>query len=261
MTDTLDFDEDFLGDLERLYRTESMTRRRAFVRERLGLDAGDTVLSIGTGPGFEPRGFARVVGEGGRVVGVDASLAMLAASRDRCSGFPQVAFQVGDATDLPVDDGAIGKAAAVQVYEYVTDVDAAVAELYRVLAPGGRAVVFDSDWGSLTYDVDDQKRSRRVLGAYDDHCLHPRIALTLRSTLERADFEVIDVDAFTHVETVPGGVGEQMASFVADFAAARSEIPEAVVDAWMADIDERIERDEFFFSFSQYAFVVGKPGR
>lgn len=259
MVDALDFDERFLEALERLYRTDSMRGRRAFVRERLALAPGETVLSVGTGPGFEPRGFARAVGEGGRVVGVDASPTMLAESRERCAGFPQVELREGDATDLPVDDGAVGKAAAVQVYEYVSDVDAAVAELHRALAPGGRAVVVDSDWDTATYHVEDRERSRRVLAAYDDHCLHPRLALTLGATLSRAGFEVVDAEAFTHVETAGGGVGEQLAAMIADFVAAGDDVPQDVVDAWLADVDERIDRGEFFFSFSQYGFVVERP--
>ena len=259
MADALEFDEGVLEDLEALYETESMTERRAFVRGRLDLEPGEAVLSVGTGPGFEPRGLARAVGEDGRVLGVDASETMLAVSRERCADLPQVELREGDATELPVEDASVGKAAAVQVYEYVPEVQTAAGELYRVLAPGGRAVVFDSDWDSVAYNVADHDRSARVLSAYDAHCPHPRIALTLGSTLRGAGFDLVDAEAFTHVETGPGGVGEQMADLVADFVGARSDLDEDTVAGWRADLDDHLARGEFFFSFSQYAFVVEKP--
>lgn len=257
MTDGLDFDEGMLADLARLYATDSMTRRRAFVRDRLDLQAGDSVLSVGTGPGFEVEGLAAAVGPGGRVLGVDASPAMLAAARERCAGDPQASFEEGAATALPVEDGAFDRAAAVQVYEYVEDVDAALAELHRALAPGGRAVVFDSDWDSLAFGVEDGARGERVLSAYDAHCPHPRVARWLRPALSRAGFEVVEVAPFTHVETAPGGVGSELARLVGDFVAARAgDVEAAEVDAWLADLDARAEAGEFFFSFSQYAFVA-----
>ena len=259
MTEAFEFDESFLADLERLYRTESMAARRAFVRDLLRPETGESVLSLGTGTGVEPRGLARAVGEDGSVLGVDASSTMLAESRERCSGPPQTAFLAGEATDLPVEDGTVGKAAAVQVYEYVPDVAAAAAELRRVLAPGGRAVVVDTDWGTVAYNVADRSRSERVLAAYEAHCLHPRLPRTLGSTLERAGLDLVDVDAFTHVETEPGGVGDQVASMAADFVAAGEDVPAETAEAWRDDLDERAAAGEFFFSYSQYAFVVERP--
>lgn len=259
MTEAFEFDEHFLTDLERLYRTESMAARRAFVRDLLGPEPGESVLSLGVGPGFEPRGLARAVGEGGIVLGVDTASTMLAETRERCSGLPQTAFTAGDATDLPVRDGTVGKAAAVQVYEYVPDVAAAASELRRVLAPGGRAVVVDTDWGTVAFNVADRTRSERVLAAYGAHCLHPRLPRTLGATLERAGLDLVDVQAFTHVETEPGGVGDQVATMAADFVAAGEDVPAETAEAWRADLDERAAAGEFYFSYSQYAFVVEKP--
>lgn len=259
MSDVLDFDGDAIESLNRLYRTDSMEERRAFVRRKLSPDPGESVLSVGTGPGFESRGLARSVGEDGHVLGIDASPSMLAVARDRCSDLPQAAFQAGEATALPVDDGAFECATAVQVFEYVEDVGAAAAELHRALAPGGRAVVFDSDCDTMVYGVEDPERSRRVLRAFDAHCTHPRIARTLRPTLEGAGFDVVDVAPYTHCETSPEGAGGQMADMIGEFVRARDGPGRDEVDAWLTDLEARADAGEFFFSFSQYAFVVEKP--
>src|SRR3981081_2280046 len=55
----------------------------------------------------------------------------------------------GDAVVLPFPDGSFDAAVSTQVYEYVADMPRALAELRRVLRPGGRAVVLDTDWDSL----------------------------------------------------------------------------------------------------------------
>jgi arsenite methyltransferase len=60
----------------------------------------------------------------------------------------------GDATALPFPDGAFDAAAAVQVYAYVEDLDMALAELFRVLRPGGRAVVLDTDLDSMVWHAE-----------------------------------------------------------------------------------------------------------
>lgn len=260
MGDAFEFDEGMIESMDRVYRTDSMVRRRAFVREKLAPDPGDAVLSVGTGPGFEPLGLARAVGKDGRVLGVDASPAMLAVARERCADRPQVTLQTGDATALPLDDASFQKATAVQVLEYVDDVDAGVDELHRVLAPGGRAVVFDSDYDTLVYGAGDARRSRRVLRAYDAHCAHPRIATTLRPTLERAGFDVVEVAPYTHCETTPDGVGGALADEIGTFVEAQTDLPAEEADAWLDDLDARADAGEFFFSFTQYAFVAEKPG-
>lgn len=259
MSSGFEFDEGMVESLERVYRTDSIVRRRAFVREKLAPDPGEAVLSVGAGPGFEPLGLSRAVGTNGRVLGVDASPSMLAVARERCADRPQVSFSTGEATSLPVDDASFGKATAVQVLEYVDDVEAAVAELRRVLAPGGRAVVFDSDFDTLVYGAEDSRRSRRVLRAYDAHCAHPRIATTLRATLERAGFHVAEIVPHTHCETSPDGVGGELVDEIGAFVGARTDLPDDEVEAWLADVEARAEAGEFFFSFTQYAFVAEKP--
>lgn len=260
MGDGFEFDEGMIESMDRVYRTDSMVRRRAFVREKLAPDSGDAVLSVGAGPGFEPLELARAVGTDGRVLGVDASPSMLAVARERCTDRPQVALQAGEATALPIGDASFDKATAVQVLEYVDDVDAAVDELHRVLAPGGRAAVFDSDYDTLVYGAEDPGRSRQVLRAYDAHCAHPRIATALRATLERAGFEVVDVAPYTHCETAPDGVGGALADEIGAFVGARTDVPDDEVDAWLADLGQRADAGEFFFSFTQYAFVAEKTG-
>lgn len=261
MSDGVDFDEEMVTKMERMYRTASMRERRQWIRDALALKSGEEVLSIGTGPGFESRGLAEDIGKRGRVHGIDTADPMLAVARDRCADYPQATFELGDAAGLPVQDGAFDAAVAVQVYEYVPDLDVAFGELYRALRPGGRAVVFDSDWSTLTYHATDEARSDRVIEAFDAHCPHPRLARTLKPRLERASFDVTDQDVFVHFETElhDDAFGGVLMSAMKGFVTEQGRIDEAEAEAWIDDLHERAEAGEYFFNFNQYLFEVKKP--
>jgi ubiquinone/menaquinone biosynthesis C-methylase UbiE len=107
------------------------------------LQPGERVLDTGSGPGLVAE-MAEVVGQSGRVTGLEVSDSMLALGRRRCadpSFRERVAFVKADAAALPFPDGTFDLAVSTQVYEYVADLKAAFAELHRVLRPGGRALV------------------------------------------------------------------------------------------------------------------------
>lgn len=261
MTDGVEFDEEVVAALEDLYQTASMAERRRRIREALALEPGEQVLSVGCGPGFESRELAKDVGEAGRVHGVDTAAPMLAVARERCADLPQTTFEAADATDLPVEAGAFDAAAAVQVYEYVPDLETAFASLSRALKPGGRAVVFDSDWATMRYHAADRERSDRILAAFDAHCPYPFLARTLRPRLVQAGFEVTAAEPFVHFETEldDNSVGGAMLDPIADFVGEETDVDETTVAAWVDDVRERGEAGEFFFSFTQFLFVAELP--
>ena len=72
-------------------------------------------------------------------------------------------FREGSVTDLPFPDGAFDAAVCTQVYEYVEDMPLALREAARVLRPGGRLVVLDTDWDSIVWRSSDDARMARVL--------------------------------------------------------------------------------------------------
>lgn len=157
------FDDDLANQLETLYRTGDVLRRRRLVREALGAAPGERVLDVGCGPGFYVTELLEQVGATGLVVGVDASPQTLALARRRTQGQDNVALHQADATALPVVDASFDRALSVQVLEYVSDPAAALAELHRALRPGGRLVVWDVDWSTVSWHSADPDRMRRVL--------------------------------------------------------------------------------------------------
>jgi SAM-dependent methyltransferase len=77
-------------------------------------------------------------------------------------------------------------------YEYVQDATAALGEAFRVLRPGGRLLVLDTDWGSIVWHSGDAERMRRVLAAWEEHLVDPHPPPRLTRLLSAATTRIRD---------------------------------------------------------------------
>jgi arsenite methyltransferase len=261
MTTTLQFDEAAARRTEAVYVTPDVVAQREEVLQALALRPGERVLDIGSGPGLLARAMAGVGGPTGRVCGIDISESMLALARARCADLPNVEFQRGDATRLLFDDGSFDVAVSTQVYEYVADVDAALAELFRVLRTGGRAAVLDTDWASIVWHAGDAALMERVLAVWDEHAVDPHLPRTLAPRLRQAGFHVqrLAVVPLFNPDGDPETYSFRAIPLIAAFVAGRSGVTQEEADAWVADLRRVAERGAYFFSLNRYLFLAGKP--
>lgn len=246
--------------LERILAIDGADAFRAFVRDRLALDPDEAVLSVGCGPGFETTSLAADVDERGSVVGVDVNESSLAAARDRCADRPQVSVVRGDATALPFGDGRFDAAVAKQVLGFVPDVEAALAELYRVLAPGGRAAVVAGDADAMAIHATDRARMRRAMAVYREAGPHPNLGTRLRSLLPAAGFAVETVQPRPIVHTEINEQVERGIEVHRDALEADGSFDQSEIDAWERELRELDAVGEFLSSGTQFLYVARKPG-
>ena len=184
-------------------------------------------------------------------------------SRRRCGGQSWTEFQRADATKLPYSDDSFDAAVSTQVYEYVADVPTALAELHRVLYPGGRAVVVDTDYGSLVIHTENEARMELVLSAWNEHFVHGSLPRILSRQLLDAGFVIRhrDVIPMFNPEYRDNSYGKQLLDIMASFAVGRRGILKEEADAWLAEFAELGRQGRFFFSLNRYVFVAEKPAR
>jgi ubiquinone/menaquinone biosynthesis C-methylase UbiE len=179
-------------------------RRCETIVEFLDVQPGELVLDCGCGYGFTLR-VLRELTEA-RLVGLDLQRERVANVRARLG--EGVALVQGSALRLPFVDAAIDKAVSSEVLEHLPDDRAALAELFRVLRPGGTLVVtvpsarYPFGWDPVNY-VLERTTGRHIGGErtfsgiwYGHRRLYDEAGL--RALVQQAGFAVAEVRGLTH---------------------------------------------------------------
>ncbi len=158
---------------------------------------GALLLDLGCGTGEDALALARLVAPGGRAIGIDASAAMVDEARRRAAGEAGVAveFLRADAHALALPDAAVDGARVERVLQHLDDPGGAVAELARVVRPGGRVVAAEPDWGTFVIDSDDPAAAAVVAAAAARRLRSPGVGRTLRRRFLEAGLERVEVAA------------------------------------------------------------------
>lgn len=187
------------GGLHRLWKR--------FTIAKTGLQPGQQALDVAAGSGDLSVGMARKVGPKGRVVVTDINAAMLAEGRDRLlnEGLAgNIHYALADAESLPFATNSFHCVTIGFGLRNVTDKDAALASLYRVLKPGGRLLVLEFSKANLgplaplyeLYSFQVLPRFGQLLAGDADSYRYLAESIrkhpdqeTLRGMMERAGFE------------------------------------------------------------------------
>ncbi len=244
---------------ERFANLPEMVAQRQRVRATLALHPGERALEVGCGNGLLTLEMAQDVTYDGHITGVDISPSMVAMAEGLCAPFPNVSIATADATRLPFEDGHFDVAAVVQCLCLVSDIEAAIAELFRVLRPGGRAVILDTDWDTLAWNSADPALMARMMGLYKSVYRNAGLPRTLSKLLRSAGFDLLSRDHFAILNwrfDPDSFSGHQIEFFRA---IGEHAVSAAELDAWVESIHATAEADTYFFSLNRYVFKAAKP--
>jgi SAM-dependent methyltransferase len=255
----VDQNADPTGYIEYLRSVSDLESVQGWKRQTIqlmGVELGQTVLDVGCGRGDEVIALARVVGERGKSVGLDASAAMVAeAQRQADDARVCVELKVGDAHALPFPDATFDAARIERTLLHLAKPDRAIAELRRVTRPGGRVVAADPDWATLTVDAPDEGATAIMLQAHLSHVTNGTMGRQLRRRFIDAGFEDIayEVMAFALTDFALGdrilGLTESAHEAVAD-----GMIGSERAQAWLDSLSDADRRGRFIASLT--GFIV-----
>lgn len=153
----------FFSAMDETAEWEATKQLRAWEREQLSLHPGQRLLDVGCGLGDAALALSLDLGDQGEVVGIDGSEVMLAEARVRTADATcRMRFTVGDAGDLDEPDASFDAVRSERMLQWVPDPARAIAEMARVLRPGGLVCLTDSDWSTFDLDVGNPDIARRV---------------------------------------------------------------------------------------------------
>jgi ubiquinone/menaquinone biosynthesis C-methylase UbiE len=249
---------------ERLARYEQMfvwRPEQARLLEPAGIAKGHRVLDLGCGPGFLSLAVGDMVGPSGAVHGVDINARFVADARARAAdrAAAQVTFHHVDGPALPFADASHDRVIAKNVLEYVPDLAATLAEAVRVLAPGGKLLAIDSDWGFVIVEPWGKATVDKFFDAAAPAFREPYVGRKLPAAFHAAGLVDIDVRLLPIVDRTGGllSVLRNMRSYIRTF----GKMPDAEVDALIAAAEQGIADGTYTACLPQFLVTGTRPAR
>jgi ubiquinone/menaquinone biosynthesis C-methylase UbiE len=246
--------------LESAARSPDQALVNAVVQEVMAPAPGEELLEVGSGSGVLCRRMAPAVAPGGRLYGLDVSPGFVrqAGKYAAAEGLSEhIAFGVGAGEALPFPAASFDGAFAARLLLHVPDPGAVVSEMRRVVRPGGRVVLMDWDFETVSVDHPDREVTRRLIRWRVDN--HGGNNWSGRQLWRRAvdaglgDPQVIPVTVVARNEA---DALTQSLWRAAQVARQRGGLTPAEHDAWVGELKARLAEGRFFASIV-YFIVKG----
>ncbi|WP_084478547.1 methyltransferase domain-containing protein [Nocardia jejuensis] len=234
-------------------------RLRTWAHDALAVRPGESAVDIGSGTGSEALVFADAVGPSGTAVGVEPDPGLLAAAERRAQQHHSTAkFVSGDAYGLPFGSDTFDAALCERVFQHLTGPARAAGEIARVLKPGGRVVVMDSDWGTAIVHPGDRHVVHEVIETMIAGTTNPFAGRRLAGQLTAAGLVVDDIGSHALVQDTGVGAGA-LVTRIAEMAVARGAITEQQRDQLLADLAAGAASGDAHLSVTIFAVSAHKP--
>ncbi len=229
---------------------------KAWALEQLAPADGETAVDVGSGTGEDVVRFAKLVGPEGRAIGVEPSPG-LRAEAVRRGAAANMEFVDGYAGALPFDAESVDVLRSERVLQHVTDPAGAVEDMARVLRPGGRIALIDTDWSTAIVHPADPAVLQRMVDYFLADSANPYSGRRLRGLLAGAGLEITGETAATWIESQEGA-RQGFVSMMHLNSLEGGVITRAEAEAFAQGIADAADRGAFHLSLTMYAVSARK---
>jgi ubiquinone/menaquinone biosynthesis C-methylase UbiE len=221
---------------------------------------GEFVVDVGSGTGTMTRRLGALVAPDGQAVGVEPNPRLREVAGSRAATSPGVGFVDGLAARLPFSDGSADVVWCERVLQHVADPQAAIDEFARVLRPGGRAVLLDTDHATRVTSAMDADVEAKLLAAFMSNMPNPRSARHIPEQAMRAGFTV-DPDIGSTALIFPPRVllDSPLIAGAAATAVATGSLGQEEADAAVRALRAAAEAGHAFSAVTVFGFLLRKP--
>ena len=238
----------------------SIERLRAWMLAAGDVRRGEVCVDLGSGTGTMTRRLASLTGHDGRAVGVEPNGALREVARARAEAVGSIAeFEDGLATAIAFDDGSVDVVWCERVLQHVPEPEVAVAEIARVLRPGGRALLVDSDHDTRVQSDIDPDVGHAIKRAFMGQVANPMAARHLPRQAQAAGL-LIDPDVGSSALVfTPEQIGDSdLFRLAADQAVADGLVTPEQADAALRATQESVRAGWAFAAVTVFGFVCRK---
>lgn len=249
-----------VGALDSQEASPGVRRLRDWAHRGVAPQPGERALDIGSGTGSETRVLATAVASAGAALGVEPHPGLRSVALRRAADAGSDArFVGGDALALPVDDCAVDVVWCERVFQHLSESDGAAAEIARVLRPGGRVALLDTDWATTILYPGEPEVITVLTGGALSSAANPHAGRKLAGQLSAAGLQVADLGSQALIQD-PGKVTWPLIRMLGEKAVQRGLITEQQRDRLYADLTSAAERGAFHMSVTMFGVIAHRPG-
>ena len=246
--------------LNQTYGAPEIALQRKKTIEAANVCAGESILDIGCGTGFLTYDMAPSVTESGQIIAIDPKPSMVKATKERCAEYAQVTVREGDITSIPAKKNQFDLVTCTQVLLYVEDIDKALSEIYRVLKPGGRVAILETDWQGVVINSNFPELTRTIIDAWDTTVASPNLPVRLGGLLLEKRFHSVKSEAIPllNSEYLPDTFSANAIKWLPKTAYKRGVISRAQGKLWVEDLEQLGKTKNYFFCVNRFLFIAHK---
>ena len=250
---------DYIAMLEAFDAIPQLRELKEIARQRSGIGNGQSVLDIGCGFGLETLRLAEVAGPDVSVHGLDKSEFFIAEAKRRAETKNlRIDFQTGDATNLPFDDGSFDYVRAERLLIYLKDFQSVIAEMRRVLKPGGHLALIEPDFSTVTINVANRTLFRKVIEYEIAHAVEQSwLPGPLNSALQDLGFQ--NIECASRALIFQQDLGAAYFKSLGVHAQEAGTITENENLEWQQSIDRLRKTGQIFATVGYFLFTATRP--